>query len=860
MKSTHPDLVLSFEGVLDRSHLTATGDRPTSGALPPKVERPSARGKFLFRGDRKLHVRGVTYGTFAPATHGHAFPERGLVQRDFAAMARVGINAVRTYTVPPRWLLDEALQAGIAVMVGLPWEQHITFLDDPGRSRAIQQAVRAGVASCGRHPAVLCYAIGNEIPSSIVRWHGRRRTEQFLERLYAIVKEEDPGALVTYVNYPTTEYLQLPFLDFVAFNVYLESRDRLDAYLSRLHTLAGDRPLVMAEVGLDSRRHGTAAQASVLRWQIETVFASGCAGAFVFAWTDEWHRGGHDIEDWDFGLTTRERAEKPALGVVRDAFRDVPFPATTAWPLISVVVCSYNGARTIGETLDSLERLEYPRYEIIVVDDGSTDATADIATRDAVRLIRTPNGGLSAARNIGIHAASGEIVAFIDDDAYADPHWLSYLAHEFITTGCAAAGGPNLPPPGDNLVAAAVANAPGGPIHVLISDREAEHIPGVNSAYRRDALLAIGGFDPVYRAAGDDVDVCWRLLNRGLDIRFSPAAIVWHHRRDRVGAYWRQQRAYGRAEALLERQHPERYNPIGHVAWTGRLYGNGAMRPLATTWRVYHGTWNSAPFQPLYHRPAGRLQTLAQTPEWYLLTAALGVLFVLGLVWPRLLWLGPVFLGALLLPLSQVVAAAAKATFPGATRSGQPVSAGALLKLRLLTGVLFVLQPLARLWGRLEHGLTLWRRQHTDLAPPREQVIARWTESWRAPQDWLAALESSLPVRGVSVRRGHDYDRFDLYLWFGVLGGIKALLAVEEHGAGRQLLRFLVTPRWSPFATVAILGSAIGAIWAGLESSYFVAGLLGGLALVLLSWATLECAAAGGAVARAVRRLGDDLQ
>ena len=191
---------------------------------------------------------------------------------------------------------------------------------------SIEARVRAGVRACAGHPAVLCYAIGNEIPAPIVRWYGNRRVEQFLERLYRAAKDEDPEGLVTYVNYPTTEYLQLPFLDLVCFNVYLETQERLEAYLARLQNIAGDRPVLMGEVGLDSRRHGERTQAHVLEWQIRTLFAAGCAGAFVFAWTDEWYRGGHDIADWDFGLTDRQRRPKPALAAVCNAFTEVPFP------------------------------------------------------------------------------------------------------------------------------------------------------------------------------------------------------------------------------------------------------------------------------------------------------------------------------------------------------------------------------------------------------------------------------------------------------------------------------------------------------------------------------------------------------
>ena len=148
--------------------------------------------------------------------------------------------------------------------------------------------------------------------SVCVRWYGHRRIEQYLERLYHAAKAEDPEGLVTYVNFPSTEYLELPFLDFVAFNVYLESQQNLESYLARLQNIAGDRPLVMAEMGLDSRRNGEEKQAETLDWQIRTIFAGGCAGSFVFAWTDEWYRGGYAIEDWDFGITSRNR--QPKLG------------------------------------------------------------------------------------------------------------------------------------------------------------------------------------------------------------------------------------------------------------------------------------------------------------------------------------------------------------------------------------------------------------------------------------------------------------------------------------------------------------------------------------------------------------------
>jgi len=218
--------------------------------------RPRADGKFVYAGAEKLYLRGVTYGDFREAADGCHFPAPSIVEADFAAMAANGINLVRTYTVPPPWLLDLAASAGLWLMVGIPWEQHVAFLDRPSRDDGIERRVREGVRACAGHPAVLCYAVGNEIPSSIVRWHGRRRIERFIERLYTVAKQEDPDRMVTYINYPSTEYLRLPFLDLVCFNVFLEDEERLEAYLARLQNLAGDLRLVVAELGLDSLRNG----------------------------------------------------------------------------------------------------------------------------------------------------------------------------------------------------------------------------------------------------------------------------------------------------------------------------------------------------------------------------------------------------------------------------------------------------------------------------------------------------------------------------------------------------------------------------------------------------------------------------
>ncbi len=289
---------------------------------------------------------------------------------------------------------------------------------------------------------------------------------------------------------------------------------------------------------------------------------------------------------------------------------------------------------------------------------------ADIVSQYSVRLMSTQNRGLSSARNTGMEAASGEIVAYIDDDAYPDAHWLQYLAHAFMTTNHAGIGGPNISPAGDGIIADSIANAPGGPVHVLLTDEIAEHIPGCNMAFRREALLEVGGCDPVYRAAGDDVDLCWRIQQTGKTIGFHPAAFVWHHCRNSVKMYWLQQTGYGKAEALLEKKWSEKYNSFGHLNWSGRIYGKGLTLPLKSKEnRIFYGIWGTALFQSIYQPVPNTLSAIPLMPEGYLFIAGLTVISFLGLFWQPLLFALPVLFASILVLLIQAGVSASKAVY-----------------------------------------------------------------------------------------------------------------------------------------------------------------------------------------------------
>ncbi len=517
------------------------------------------------------------------------------------------------------------------------------------------------------------------------------------------------------------------------------------------------------------------------------------------------------------------------------------------------MVCTFNGSRTIRQCLEGLEKLRYANYEVIVVDDGSTDGAGEIALQYNVRVIRTENRGLSNARNLGLHAATGEIIAYIDDDASPDPDWLSYLALTFRRTNSAGVGGPNIPFPDDGQVAACIAHAPGGPTHVLLSDLEAEHIPGCNMAFRRDWLQSIGGFDAQFRVAGDDVDACWRIQEAGGRLGFNPAAMVLHHCRSTLRGFWKQQVGYGKAEAMVERKWPGKYNSTGQIAWSGRIYTDGLLRSVqCARGRIYQGTWGTAFYTRLYSPQPGLLHSIPAMPEWVLLNVLLTGLSAIGFLWPRLLVALPLLILSLAVGLLTVGLRISCIRF-----SSCPETRIARVRLRALTVFLYLLQPLARFWGRLRYEFGLWRdRRKAGLSFPRRRGFRLWNEKGQSSIERLQAIESTLREVAAVVRRGGDYDDWDLEVGSGVFGNVRLRLVSEEYGSGKQLVRLRGYPRFSLLGLV--LGSSLaGLAWvAGSDHAWTATCVRGTLALAVGGLTFQGVGSATAAVCRALNKLG----
>ncbi len=807
----------------DRSHPRHNGEAFGRSAVPSGSGRcsPAGRvrvdGKFFRLGAEKFHVKGVTYGPFRPNAAGQPLPEPEQMERDFCQLRELGANTLRVYHTPPRTLLDQAAAHGLKVFVDIPWSKHRCFLDYKADQKAAREAIRQAVRACRGHEAILAYSVANEIPPDVVRWHGPSRVERFLDELVHAAKYEDDPSLVTFASFPPTEYLHPCSVDFYTMNVYLHSREKFAAYLARLQNQADEKPLMLGEYGIDSLRNGEAEQAELVGMHLEEVFRGGLAGSCVFSFTDEWFTGGHEIADWAFGLVRRDRTPKPVFQRVAASFRGDPLPPLERYPRVSVVVCSYNGASTLEACLDSLGRLHYPDYEVLLVDDGSTDRTREIAARfPAVRYHYQRNKGLSVARNVGMDLADGEIIAYTDADCVADEEWLYFQVSKLLRSGAAAVGGPNLLPTHDGPVAACVSASPGTPAHILIDDEIAEHIPGCNMAFWADRLRSIGGFDPIYAKAGDDVDVCWRLQAQGDRIAYSPAGFVWHHRRSTVRAYLKQQKGYGEAEALLKRRHPDKFRGFrSDSSWVGRIYTRAGLGLTVGKPVIHYGRFATGLFQTLYSPTRLWWPLVALSLEWWLV-----ICLLIGLAQvfhPTFLPMKPkitpdatpdeafvAMLGSqmtnplLILPIVMLVTTLSVAYLVAG--QAQPPTHQRRWWSRLLITAMHIAQPLERAWARyrtrfrtieIPEKIRELRRSWEERSSPllRRQTLELWSEDGVGRLELLERLQAHAKKHRWNLRADPGWGPFDITFHGDRWCKVSLTTVTEDHGGGKLLTR-----------------------------------------------------------------------
>ena len=264
--------------------------------------------------------------------------------------------------------------------------------------------------------------------------------------------------------------------------------------------------------------------------------------------------------------------------------------ASPQLPFVSVIIPVRDREDTIERSMLSILHARYPegRREIVVVDNGSTDRTAQLVRGFPVRLVSEPRPGLSLARNRGIEESRGKILAFTDADCYVTTRWLEELVAGLRIEDAAAVTGEVVPyPPSTPAEHYSARRKPS------IADWQRSQAEPwfcfMNTAVRRAAFDRVGPFDPSFSGVGcEDVDFAWRFFDAGLQVHRTRQPVVFHQQRLTTRGLFHQQLRNGRGWARLHRAYPNR----AHWSWRQEVaawadLGRAALRVGSTraTWR-----------------------------------------------------------------------------------------------------------------------------------------------------------------------------------------------------------------------------------------------------------------------------------
>ena len=239
---------------------------------------------------------------------------------------------------------------------------------------------------------------------------------------------------------------------------------------------------------------------------------------------------------------------------------------------VTVVVVARNAEHMIGMCMASLAQQSLPPAQVILVDDGSTDATVEGASAHypGLTVLSSPTRSISKNRNLGWTSAETEFVAFLDADCEAPRHWLENLMAAAVRYDVAAVGGGNAPPRGQSAHYDALAIMLGSVLgsrgslqgQIPVAEITVPHIPTLNVLYRKAALEAAGGFDPRFARMGEDEDMSRRLRDMGHQLVAIPDAVVVHHQRADLRSWARNMFTYGMGRTWLIRRHPNAWSPV----------------------------------------------------------------------------------------------------------------------------------------------------------------------------------------------------------------------------------------------------------------------------------------------------------
>jgi glycosyltransferase involved in cell wall biosynthesis len=800
--------------------------------LPDESSRPAilAQGKFFSRAGQKFFLKAIRLSDVASQLD---LNQRLELRHRLQVLQEAHTTALVLREEQADAVLDLATYTGLQALVEIAVKPE--DLLDSARARETAARISRTVNVWRNHPALIGYIVDCAIAPERLRMLGVERLRRALDRMIREIHLRDGRALVALKHRPSTIALAVPGEDFLYAETGGLAPAELAPFIVALHNIAMARPVV---IEFPQALPGQGAEQDEL---VAAAFGVGAAGVVAPAVVRP------PVADL---LAMRPLRACEASPFVSLNGTCPPHPPRT--PMVSVVICAYNAERTMLPCMESLRRLKYPNYEVVIVDDGSRDRTAEIAMGfPEFRLIRQPNKGLSVARNVGLFAARGDIIAYTDSDCVVDPDWLTLMVRAMVEGGFDGCGGPNYAPHEEGRVEGCVAAAPGAPCHVLVADDRAEHLAGCNMVFTKAALLAVGGFDAQFTSAGDDVDICWRILDAGFTLGYCPAAFVWHFRRNTVKAYYGQQRGYGRAEAALYLKYPERFNGLGQIKWRGTIPGLAATVPGARRRRIGWARAGGAP-QSVRDEVPGILSFLPQTLEWNLVFAAAAIFSYLA---------GFTALPALaMLALGVVWAIYYARNAPLEKCHDSPGS-------RLFVAFLAWSGPLVRTWTRwkmrmrtLGLGNETQPRQRPTLRWLRRSFhLSYWNEAWTTRESLLERVARCFSRAGLAVTHDPGWNDFDLEVRPDPWTRLRFKTADEEHEGARLKNHVAVRVRMSRLTLVGLsLGVGATALCAAMGLS-LMAAVLTALTMAGVMCAVSQAIESGKLAYQAVERCAHEL-
>jgi glycosyltransferase involved in cell wall biosynthesis len=559
----------------------------TTDASPSAIQ---VHGKFLSKSGSKFFFKAMRLDDVGSTLD---FDAKLKLRRRMEALKGAHTTGLILTQANAQPALDIAAQAGLFAIIEL--SASTEEIIDRRKWRTVLSRFSHEANVLGSHPALAGFLISCPITADWIRAHGVDLVRMRLGQALEVLEHGAPDKIRSIKIRPETRALSMFEEDVIFAEVPALEPLELHDFITSIHIVAENRPVIIEFAAASPGQDEAVAMA----------FGTGAAGVVAPA---------VPAPASATSLNVRMLQAADLMPFVSLNGTCPPKPASV--PMVSVVICAYNAERTMRQCLESLRKLDYPNFEVVIVDDGSRDNTAAISMDfPEFRLVRQPNKGLSFARNVGMQAARGEIIAYTDSDCVVDPHWLTLMARAMEQGGFDGCGGPNLSPHEDGRIEACCSASPGAPCHVLVGDTRAEHLAGCNMVFARAALEKVGGFDAQFTTAGDDVDVCWRMIDAGLKIGFCASAFVWHFRRNTIKAYYGQQRGYGRAEAMLYARYPARFNSLGQIAWRGTIPGLARTYPGGGRKRMF---WGAATLgtQRVFDPALTMARVIPQTMEW----------------------------------------------------------------------------------------------------------------------------------------------------------------------------------------------------------------------------------------------------